>query len=71
MLPLSLLGSPITHSSLSAFLKDHRNVCLKTCLVNFLDTKANALNLATFSPRNAPWNHFPPAFSSMKGRQQH
>lgn len=41
-------STPITHSSLSAFLKDHRNVELKTCLVNFLNTEAYALNLVTF-----------------------
>lgn len=37
---VSPLTSLISHSSRDAFLKDHRNVPFKTCLVNFLDPEA-------------------------------
>lgn len=55
---VSPLSSLISHSSLDAFLKDHRNVSFKTCLVNFLDPEAYASNLSNFLFSIALWNSF-------------
>lgn len=55
---VSPLSSLISHSSLDAFLKDHRNVYFKTCLVNFLDPEAYTLNLSNFLFSVVLWNSF-------------
>lgn len=55
---VSPLTSLISHSSLDAFLKDHRNVGFKTCLANFLHPEAYALNLGNFHFSIALWNRF-------------
>lgn len=55
---VSPLSSLISHSSLDAFLKDHRNVSFKTCLVNFLDPEAYASNLSNFLFFHCPLEQF-------------